>query len=125
MNRALKAALSKRTTNGSPSPRYHPANEPRPPTLRSKVTNGNALYVVGSSQSPWSRRYRDLLYAHCKDAGGADALSEAQLSLIKRASAIELELERMEGKLSMGEPVNLDEFGRAASHLRRLWEAVG
>jgi hypothetical protein len=27
--------------------------------------------------------------------------------------------------MSQGEPVNLDSFGRAASHLRRLLEALG
>jgi hypothetical protein len=57
--------------------------------------------------------------------GGVDLLSEAQLSLIKRASAIELELEQAEGKLSMGEAVDLDSFTRAASHLRRLFETIG
>jgi hypothetical protein len=31
----------------------------------------------------------------------------------------------MEGKLSRGESVNLDEYGRASSHLRRLWQALG
>jgi hypothetical protein len=52
-------------------------------------------------------------------------LSEAQRSLIKRARAIELELEQAEGRLSMGEQVDLDTFGRAASHLRRLFEVLG
>ncbi len=44
---------------------------------------------------------------------------------MKRAAAIELELEQLEGKLSQGEEVDLDAFGRAASHLRRLWETLG
>jgi len=44
--------------------------------------------------------------------GGHAALSEAQLSLVKRASAIECELEQLEGKLSMGEQVDLDRFTR-------------
>jgi hypothetical protein len=52
-------------------------------------------------------------------------LSEAQLSLIRRASAIELELEQMEGKLSLGEQIDLDGFTRSASHLRRLFETLG
>jgi hypothetical protein len=92
---------------------------------RSAVTSGRRLFVNGDPNSLWSRRYHDLVVAHIGDAGGHDTLSAAQLSLIRRASAIELELERMEGKLSMGEEVDLDKFGRAASHLRRLWEALG
>jgi hypothetical protein len=57
--------------------------------------------------------------------GGVDVLSAAQTSLIRRASAIELELEQMEGKLSLGEQVDLDVFTRSASHLRRLFETLG
>jgi hypothetical protein len=52
-------------------------------------------------------------------------LSEAQLSLVRRAAALACELEQMEARMSQGEAVNLDSFGRAASHLRRLLEAVG
>jgi hypothetical protein len=92
---------------------------------RSRVTTGRAVFVEGDGNSRWARRYRDLIAAHCQDLGGVDLLSEAQLSLIKRASAIELELEQAEGRLSMGEQVDLDSFGRATSHLRRLFEALG
>jgi hypothetical protein len=92
---------------------------------RSRVTTGRAVFVEGDGNSRWARRYRDLIAAHCQDLGGVDVLSAAQLSLIRRASAIELELEQMEGKLSLGEPVDLDVFTRSASHLRRLFETLG
>ena len=96
-----------------------------PRRQRSAVTNGRRLFVAGDGNSAWSRRYRDLVAGHVADMGGRDLLSEAQLSLIKRAAAIELELEQMEGKLSMGEPVDLDVFTRSASHLRRMFETLG
>jgi hypothetical protein len=89
------------------------------------VTNGKRLYVDGDGNSAWSRRYRDLIAGHVSDMGGRDIISEAQLSLIRRSSAIECELELMEGKLSKGEPVDLDTFTRAASHLRRILETLG
>jgi hypothetical protein len=92
---------------------------------RSGVTTGRAVFVEGDGNSKWARRYRDLIAAHCSDLGGTDVLSEAQLSLIRRASAIELELEQMEGKLSLGEQIDLDVFTRSASHLRRLFETLG
>ena len=57
--------------------------------------------------------------------GGRSLLSEAQMSLVKRASAIEVELELAEGKLSRSEAVDLDAFTRAASHLRRILESLG
>jgi hypothetical protein len=97
----------------------------KPKRTRSRVTTGRAVFVEGDGNSRWARRYRDLISAHCQDLGGVDVLSEAQLSLIRRASAIELELEQAEGKLSMGEAVDLDSFTRAASHLRRLFETIG
>src|SRR5215813_6447696 len=91
----------------------------RPPRIRSAVTNGRRLFVDGDGNSAWSRRYRDLVTGHISDMGGPDCLSEAQLSLIRRASAIECELEQMEGRLSMGEPVDIDVFARVTGHLRR------
>jgi hypothetical protein len=92
---------------------------------RSQATSGRRVFVDGDGNSRWARRYRDLIAAHCQDLGGVDLLSEAQLSLIRRASAIELELEQMEGKLSLGQQVDLDVFTRSASHLRRLFETLG
>jgi hypothetical protein len=97
----------------------------RAPTARSKVTNGKCLFVTGNGNSPWARRWRDLVAGHISDLGGPSQLSEAQISLVKRASAVECELEAMEGKLSLGEPINLDIFTRSASHLRRILESLG
>jgi hypothetical protein len=92
----------------------------------SAVTSGRRLFALdGDPLSPWARRYRDLVAAHVSDLGGADMLSEAQASLIKRASAIEVELERLEAALSRGEAIDLDAFTRATSHLRRVLESLG
>jgi hypothetical protein len=99
--------------------------EHRPSRQRSAVTNGRKLFVSGDGNSAWSRRYRDLVSGHVSDLGGHDALSEAQLSLVRRASAIECELEQMEGKLSMGLDIDFDLFTRSASHLRRILETLG
>jgi hypothetical protein len=97
----------------------------RQPRQRSAVTNGRRLFVQGDGNSAWSRRYRDLVAGHVSDLGGHAVLSEAQVSLIRRASAIECELEQQEGKLSQGEQIDLDVFTRSASHLRRIFETLG
>src|SRR6516162_1251115 len=101
------------------------AADARPKRIRSAVSNGRRLFVDGDGNSAWSRRYRDLIVGHVSDLGGRDMLSEAQLSLIKRASTLELELEQAEGRLSKGEQIDLDCYGRAASHLRRILESLG
>jgi hypothetical protein len=92
---------------------------------RSAVTSGRKLFVEGNPNSAWSRRYHDLVVGHVSDLGGRANLSEAQLSLIRRAASIETELERLDARLSLGEEISLDEYGRAASHLRRLFETLG
>jgi hypothetical protein len=108
------------------TPRRAKRSTSRAQRPRSAVTSGRQLFIEGDPNSAWSRRYHDLVVGHCNDIGpGPDRLSEAQLSLVRRAAAIECELERLDALLSTGAEVNLDSYGRAASHLRRLFETLG
>jgi hypothetical protein len=107
----------------SGSPRVRPQRERRRP--RSAVTSGRKLFVAGDPNSAWARRFHDLVVGHIADAGGRDRISEAQFALCKRAAALECELEQLEGRLSQGEQIDLDRYGRAASHLRRILESIG
>ena len=59
------------------------------------------------------------------DLGGADRLSEGQLSLCRRASALECELERMEAGMSAGEDVDLKTFATAVGTLSRVLREIG
>jgi hypothetical protein len=97
----------------------------RPKRARSRITTGRRLWITGDSNSAWSRRYHDLIYGHVSDLGGRSNVSEAKYALCKRAAALECELEQLEGQMSLGEQVDLDKFGRAASHLRRILETLG
>jgi hypothetical protein len=108
-------ALSKRQ-------RRAPSRSRRP---RSAVTSGRQLFVNGDANSAWSRRFHDLVVGHVTDLGGPDLLSEAQFSLIRRAAAIECELERLDARLSRDEPVDMDSYARVAGHLRRIFETLG
>jgi hypothetical protein len=95
---------------------------------RSAVTSGRKMFCEGNPNSAWSRRYFDLCQSHIHDVSsgqGRDVLTEAQHSLIRRAASIECELERLDARLSVGETIGLDEYGRAASHLRRIFETLG
>ena len=103
----------------------HPITDGRPPRQRSAVTNGKRVFVEGDGNAAWTRRWRDLVAAHSSDLGGADRLSEAQASLVRRVATLEIELEQREGQLSQGKPVNLDEYGRTTNTLRRTLEALG
>jgi hypothetical protein len=104
-----------------PLPQASAAKRPR-----SAITSGKRLFIGRyDKNSQWVRRYHDLVGRHVADLGGRDLLSEAQLSLIRRAATLECELERCESLLAREEQVNLDEYGRATSTLRRLFETLG
>ena len=72
----------------------------RPSTQQSRVTNGRSMFVDGDGNSAWTRRFKDLVANHASDLGGGELLSEAQVSLIRRAATMEIKLEEMEGCLS-------------------------
>jgi len=91
----------------------------------SAVTSGRRLLIGGDPNSAWARRYRDLVTRHIGDMGGRDLLSEGELSLIRRASALECELEGMEARMSQGEQVNLELYGRLTDRLGRTLQRVG
>jgi len=97
----------------------------RSPTNRSKVTNGVKLLPGVDGRNVWARRFYDLCASHAQDAGGPDTLSEAQISLIRRAAALEVTLENLEQAMAQGQDVDLDQYSRAAGHLRRILETVG
>jgi hypothetical protein len=92
---------------------------------RSAVTSGRKAFITGSPNSAWGRRFHDLVQGHISDLGGRRITSEAKFALCKRAAGLECELEQMEGRMSLGEEINLDSYGRAASHLRRILETLG
>jgi hypothetical protein len=99
-----------------------PSRAKRP---RSAVTSGRRAFIAGDPNSAWARRFHDLVRGHVSDLGGRSTMSEAQFALCKRAAGLECELEQMEGRMSLGEEIDLDRYGRAASHLRRILEVLG
>jgi len=103
------------------------ANRLRPGSarVRSCVTNGHKAYVHGDGQSAFGRRQLDLIALHVEDLGGFDVVSEAQLSLCRRVAALETQLEMLEGQMSLGEAVDLDQFARLATHTRHIVQALG
>jgi hypothetical protein len=95
---------------------------------RSAITSGRQLFIDGDPNSAWSRRFHDLLISHINDLApkdGANALAASQLVLIRCATAIECELERLDARLSCGKKVDMDAYARISGHLRRMWETLG
>jgi hypothetical protein len=74
------------------------------------------------------RRLRDLIAGHVADLGGRDLISEAEFSIVRRCSLLQLELELLESKFEQGDGATaqqLDVYQRVASSLRRLHESLG
>ena len=96
-----------------------------PASSRSAKTNGRRAFVDGDGRGPWARRWRDLQALYADDLGGESSLSEFQIGLVGTAATMRCELERLEGKLSLGEAVDTDMYGRIAGHYRRICETLG
>ena len=93
---------------------------------RSRISNGKALLHGVDGRSVWARRFRDLIVLHVDDSG--PDVSEAKRSIIRRASALEVELERLEAKFALAgeaDAADLDLYQRASNTMRRHLESVG
>jgi hypothetical protein len=100
-----------------------PAVDPR---QRSRLANGSALlpgHVDG--RSAWCRRAKEVIAAHLSDTPDP---SVAERSLIRRAAALTVELERLEAKFALtaghADIVDLEVYQRCANSLRRLLETI-
>jgi hypothetical protein len=97
----------------------------RPSKVRSSVTNGYRAFIRGDGNSSWYRRMKDIAEMHADDLGAREDLSQAQLSLCRRAAVLEVELERLEGQLSLDMEIDMDVYNRIAGNLRRILESIG
>jgi hypothetical protein len=117
-------------------PPFHPDVTAISATNRSRVTNGSALLSGVDGRSPWARRLRDLIALHVSDLGGRDAVSTAELSIVRRAATLTVELERIEARLAAASEAgdandaaataaDLGMYVTTSNALRRLLETVG
>jgi hypothetical protein len=95
---------------------------------RSKVTNGNALFPENTTLS-WARRLRDIIALHTADLGGADFVSAAEQSIIRRVATETVELELLEQKFakkgSGASSDDLDLYARISNSLGRHLDRIG
>ena len=94
-------------------------------TQRTRIANGSALLAGADHREFWARRLRELLEDFAADIPNASC---AESSIIRRASVLTIELERLESKFAQaGEATatDLELYQRTAGNMRRLLEAVG
>jgi hypothetical protein len=114
--------------NGKSIPRRKPADLTQR-KLRSAISNGKFLFADVDHRSARMRRLRDLIADHVADLGGEDALSTAELALVRRASMLTLQTELMEARWqeNNGEASakQIETYQRTSNTLRRLLESLG
>jgi hypothetical protein len=96
--------------------------------LRSAKSNGTRILDGCDHRTARMRRFRDLIGMHLSDLGGEEACSAAEMSIVRRAALLTLELEVMEGKFDEAGEASLkqlDAYQRTANSLRRLLESLG
>ena len=87
-----------------------------------KVSNGTCLLPDVDMRSASGRRFRHLVGAYSDELG--NNLSEAELSLIRQAVALQLEAERMQAAIVRGEAVDADQLIRVSSTSKRLLNII-
>jgi hypothetical protein len=102
-------ASAPRSISVARSTRSRPAASPR---SRSAVSNGKRLHVIAPGDTKWARRFRDVFAEIVSDLGGADALSEGERQLARRAATISLACERLEARAVAGEEIDLEIYGQ-------------
>jgi hypothetical protein len=96
--------------------------------LKSRTTNGSQLLPGVDGRSAWVRRCKDIINLHVSDLGGIENCSAAEYSIVRRASVLTVELERLEATFANAGEADanvLDQYARVAANLRRLLEAIG
>ena len=117
---------TERNTNAATSPTS------RPPTTRSRLTNGADLLPSVDQRSTWARMFRDMTESMADHCGGADRLSEPERMVCRRIAAMEVELVHLEAKFAKqrangADPAtnDIDLYSRLGNTQRRMLETVG
>jgi hypothetical protein len=97
--------------------------------LRSSISNGSTTLSGVDHRSATMRRLKDLITDQVSDLGGADALSTAEVALVRRAAMLTLQTELMESRWQANDgeasAQQLECYQRTANTLRRLLESLG
>ena len=120
---AIKSPVSQGPVSASEG-RVEPSEE-RSKRPLSAVTSGRRLLLDGDVNSAWSRRYRDIIAYLTSDLGGREMVGEAKAALIRDCAALEIVLEKMRGRMSADQHVDVERYARIAAHRRRLLETIG
>jgi hypothetical protein len=118
--------VSRATNEREPSTKRHqtPVQQRLSPKMRSALTNGSRT-LPGDCRTALARRYYDVCAAIVADQGGAEALSEARLQLVRRFAGAAVLSETMEAAVAEGKVINLAEYAALISSMCRVGTRIG
>jgi len=96
----------------------------RPPTTRSRITNGSDLLRGIDGRSAEARRYRDLIEGFTAEFGSATP-GEREMALIRQAAALTVQAETMQAAIVRGEAVDIEQLTRVANALTGTLKELG
>jgi len=101
-------------------------------TITCRPAYGPGRFLPGiDGRSAWAKRVRFFIAQHLSDLGGLENCSEAEKSIIRRASVLSIEMERLERRFALvplDQMVSINEldlYSRLANSLRRLLDVTG
>lgn len=94
-------------------------------TTRSRITNGKQLLANVDGRTADARRYRDLCTSLADDLGGAAGLTEAQRALVRQASAVIVQSERLQASILRGELADSEQLVRLCNSATRILTRLG
>lgn len=97
----------------------------RHPLARSRLSNDPWAMPGIDGRTTAGRRFRDVAVSIAGDLGGLDALSQAQVQLVKRAAWLASLCERLEGEAAAGGDFDADAYHAATDRLLRVLTRLG
>lgn len=101
-----------------------PSLAPSSPTARSAVSNGSRLLQGVDGRSASARRFRDLVREFTAELGGDTIMTEPMRAMVRQASAVTVEAERMQATIIRGEPVDTEQLVRVTNTLSRIMNGL-
>ncbi|EKS39922.1 hypothetical protein [Afipia clevelandensis] len=94
---------------------------------RTRLSNGKQLFLESSvdGRTLIARRFREVLASIVSDLGGADAMSEAEMVLARRAVTLVVTCETYESKLAETGKLDSDAYLPCVNALGKLLNALG
>jgi hypothetical protein len=101
----------------------------RQKNARSAISNGSRLFAARLDlRTPRGKRFRDLIDAYSRDAGGEDSLSEAQRAIVRDLAMLQVlseDLQQRYMETGLMSQEDQTQYARVTNNMRRHMKTLG